>query len=856
MGEVNELVRIQVVLEGIEQSNVAIVELSEKSIERLKEAFKSVSKSAKKVAADITDSFDDVGDVLEKQLVEPAERAALSITQVRDAQKLLNQAFADSATVEQRQRIAQLIRVYDVLETEIVVAAKAQDLFETRLRGFDASSSAASASLIQLGRGVEDVRFGFAFAINNIEPFITSLRRVRETAAATGTTLSQQFLGALGGPAGLLFIFQALLTAAVVLKPAFDALFVEGSDEVNRLNDALDTALDTLLEIDRSSNIEFTLAADEGTLKRQLETVESFLLVTQTQIRKIAEFTINSIAVNLRIAGTALTATFDKLNEEEQEELENLKRREAATLRLIAQLEEQIALTLALAASTDVLRETETGEEGISQEAQRDATKLKRLRERLARELAKTRIELNEDVEARAIEKAEETFRKRLDLARELGDAAAIIEFEQALADRRLQISEEFADKREALERRVFRTIEAETKRAGDVAVREGEKETAALFKEIAKQEAERIRFATNQIQTNQRIARSIEREARETLREIRRIQRNVQRFTDAVADTFVRVARQRREITDVDIALEQKNFREEEAALRDSLNRRLISQEDFAIELAALQQERARFEKDVEKDRASFIARSAEELGARLIDIIAQETSKFIANQIARFVFAQTQIAAATATTIASMVAIGTAAAPAAAAVSIATFGGAAAAGTSAATTGILSITALVKALQASAGAFPSPFEEGGFTGNRNRHQIAGIVHGGEYVFPERTVRNDVRAFLALDTLLRSGVRLTDLLHSVGVSGFQAGGFVPLPESTRFFSIPNQQSPLLNRTNAEFRRLNEGFDALRRTVEELAERPNLIRFDTRNSRKLTQGTTVQRDQAIPRRFR
>jgi phage-related minor tail protein len=81
----------------------------------------------------------------------------------------------------------------------------------------------------------------------------------------------------------------------------------------------------------------------------------------------------------------------------------------------------------------------------------------------------------------------------------------------------------------------------------------------------------------------------------------------------------------------------------------------------------------------------------------------------------------------------VASATTLAAAYAPAAAAVSLASVGATAAP----AMTGMISTYSLAKMLS-----IPIGFKQGGYTGNTGKDEVAGVVHGGEYVFNAESVR------------------------------------------------------------------------------------------------------------------
>lgn len=917
MAEVNEVVRVSVIFDNAD-ATVQKVELADASVQNLVDSFRMVGKEGKQAGTNIVEGVDLVGQRLEAQLNDPLRKSTLTIREVKKAQLELNDAFERAATPQQGQKIASLRRQYDGLEQEIVAAADAQDVFRTRLGGFGAQGSAGAASLIQLTRGIEDVRFGLFAAINNIEPFITSLNRLDRVAASTGVTVRQQLIGALGGPAGLLFIGQALFTAFTLLRPVVDALFDDGIEDANEFRDLLDQSVNLLSDFE-NFDISFKFSSDVNELQEDLDRINGELLRLQQS---------NQAGFNLEIGQAAVQDTVDgvekltflsreELKQRQQiadflaegsiegekrleraaEDLQFLERQKIAIeerLRLLRLLTNQTETLNRVGAGTEVNEETEEARKKREREEERIA----RLREKLDREIASSRALIIENEAEQEIAKVEEIFRRRIDLANELNDNEARLELEQILANRIAQIQEEAAleaeEKRrkaaeerlkqqekledvlqksriEAIDDELVKALEAEeeTFRKRIELANDQDNIAAALelqtllevrktqiTEEFAKKRADA------ELKEQARLQREADRLAREQAREFEATLREVQRFTDAFVFSLIDAARAGRGITDQEISLTLDQFNREEKELRDSLERRLIDREEFSLRIRELNLSRSNFERDVEEENASFIKRLSTDLGSFLIQEFGRRASAFIASAITQQLFAKTQLAAATVTTAAAMSTIAAASAPAAAAVSIATFGGAAATGAAAATAAILQIQSLVTGLQAAAViGFESggPVEIGsasGFTGNWKRNKVTGVVHGGEWVFEQPLVAKDPGAFRGLHSYLRNGGDLRALMDLYGLSGFQAGGPVgSILPSSQFISRTNDTNSDFSRINAQFAALNSNFALMQRAITELAQRPVHINIDQQNSRALNNSAIVEEKDVVPRRL-
>ena len=678
MAEVNEVVRVSVIFDNGQQA-VQQVQLTEDSVTQLADAFRVVGQEGRNAGTNIVEGVDLVAARLQSQLNDPLQRSVLTIRQVRQAQNELNDAFERAATATQGRQIAELRRQYDGLEQEIVEAAEAQDVFRTRLNGFGAQGSAGAASLIQLTRGVEDLRFGAFAAINNIEPFITSLQRLDRVAASTGVSVRQQLIGALSGPAGLLFIGQALFTAFTLLRPVIDSLFEDGTEDATEFRDLVEEIGGQLLQFEEF-DISFNISADPEELQDQVNAVEreiqrlnnlaaadvnqpdfDFLVELDENLRGLlpAQQALNDAQQELN-DGLIEQAEFERrvgdILKDNAEELLNagVTRQQLAREDIellgpqLEALRERLVLARSLVSTQEALNragleETSADAEENAREAEREATRIARLRERLERELAATRASLLDDAAEQEIAKTEETFRRRIDLARQLNDNEAILELEIALQQRITQIraealAEQLDEERKAAEARArdAERLENELQKSRIASI---EDELEQRLAQEEEQFRKRIELATDQnnlvaalelhllleqrktqiteefaqkradaeLREQQRLNREAERAAARAQREFEARVREVQRFTDAFINSVVDAAQTGRGISDSEIELVRDQFDAEEAALRESYDRRLLTAQEFSLQLRQLNQQRADFDKEVEEENAQL---------------------------------------------------------------------------------------------------------------------------------------------------------------------------------------------------------------------------------------------------------
>lgn len=227
-----------------------------------------------------------------------------------------------------------------------------------------------------------------------------------------------------------------------------------------------------------------------------------------------------------------------------------------------------------------------------------------------------------------------------------------------------------------------------------------------------------------------------------------------------------------------------------------------------------------------------------AKSLREALYDVATQALSQLIAGlvkvgiQYALNAALGTSMAATmTAANVALAATVATAWAPAAALVSLASFG----TNSIAAATALTTTTALAEGIAAMAGGFKS----GGYTGNIGPDDVAGVVHGREYVFDAKsTSRIGVGNLMAL----QSGAEL-------GGSGRAASEGRPVGGTNLNVTVKNEYGP---EVDFEVRQLTES------DVEVIAKRvvsketdmlvaQNLTNPNSKSSRALARNTTTSR---------
>ncbi|NBC16706.1 MAG: phage tail tape measure protein [Bacteroidetes bacterium] len=483
-----------------------------------------------------------------------------------------------------------------------------------------------------------------------------------------------------------------------------------------------------------------------------------------------------------------------------------------------------------------------------------------RKEEQLAQRVEDFRIGLIEDTEARARALIEQRYAEALALARELGDAEAAARLEglqgEALSqsasqfrDQLLNAADAFSAQLESGDAADELGIEAELKRINDE--RKEDEEAIADARERG------LRIALDLY--DQQVARS------------RQIVRDVFSAIEAAARFESR-------FSDAEIDLQRDRFAQEEEELRNSLETRAISQEEYHRRMRELAVDRSEFEKEVERDRASFISRSVVNLKNLAIqaalDALKEKAAAWITEQV---LFAEkeatktgTQAAGTAARSALSLQEIAANVASAASAIatavanairwvfttipfplSLAVAGGAAA-----------SVIALWRGARNQLG-----FAEGGYTGRGAREEPAGVVHRDEFVLTKRAVRGRPQPFYRLMAALERGqVAPSDLdawlrtlgagyatgasvMASLGLPGFAEGGFADAAVLTP--AVPGGTTPPsvdMEPVRQEVRQLRGQVADLVRTLQRERQSPPPVIIGDQDSRKIVEtGTSTRR---------
>ena len=275
-------------------------------------------------------------------------------------------------------------------------------------------------------------------------------------------------------------------------------------------------------------------------------------------------------------------------------------------------------------------------------------------------------------------------------------------------------------------------------------------RENLASLDQFAEAEAERIEtveemnFASVARQRDAQRA-AIEEAARLAEQKLQQIQSYIGAAFDGVVNAF-ETSLFGGGRSDAEIEKQKRRYRQEEAALKDSLKKKRIDQEDYALEMQLLDERRSAFSQQVEAERAGFITGSLLALSdvakQAALDVLKAELVKAAGKQVSQV--------------------MGTVPFP----LNIGIAGAA-----------YLAVLGLEKAITGAAGFF-----DGGYTGGGDPRSAAGVVHGGEFVMTADTVRGNPLPFYSIMDSIRTNRVSVEELAAVARGGYFGGGFVPVP--------------------------------------------------------------------------
>jgi hypothetical protein len=140
-----------------------------------------------------------------------------------------------------------------------------------------------------------------------------------------------------------------------------------------------------------------------------------------------------------------------------------------------------------------------------------------------------------------------------------------------------------------------------------------------------------------------------------------------------------------------------------------------------------------------------------------------------------------------------------------------------------------------------AGVGTLLGSFDEGGYTGDLASDDVAGVVHGGEYVMSAEATRGNVAEMHAIHEAMRGGISVDRVLEISGLPGYASGGHVAeISAMTQPVTSTSSESASTGQgQNTEA--LRSELRALRKDVRALADRPNIIHVGRRGSKDIVE---------------
>lgn len=341
------------------------------------------------------------------------------------------------------------------------------------------SSNAANMFLVDLSRGLDDLRYGIPAVINNLDPLALSFGRTKEQAdqltASTGKNVGVMRLlfSTLGTTGGVLAIsvlavnILALTGAAEKLGEMFEGVIGKAKRTRDRIKEISDEIINFQLQAEKPLGVR---DADE------LRLTISLLEEQKERLEESKSLAKDTFALFSDSRSTALDAINPKL-----EATTRLLKKAKESLEE-AELTEQVDFAVGTSGVRNILSPEEEAEA-----ARKAAEKAASERERAIRQFrdleAQLSIESIEEGQARELAEVEATYRERLALARKAGgDTAAI---DAAYARERLAVERQYlaqAAEAEAAYSAALAEIEDQRLRI------QGATETAILERKLARQ--------------------------------------------------------------------------------------------------------------------------------------------------------------------------------------------------------------------------------------------------------------------------------------------------------------------------------------------------------------------------------
>jgi outer membrane murein-binding lipoprotein Lpp len=140
--------------------------------------------------------------------------------------------------------------------------------------------------------------------------------------------------------------------------------------------------------------------------------------------------------------------------------------------------------------------------------------------------------------------------------------------------------------------------------------------------------------------------------------------------------------------------------------------------------------------------------------------------------------------------------------------------------------------------------GGLISAFDEGGYTGDVGTDQVAGVVHGGEYVMSAEAVDGQVAEVHAVHELMKGGLSMDRILEVSGLPGYAGGG--PVGSTVAGMTQPVTRVQVdRGGQSTDTRELRRGLERIERVIRDQTKRlenvERVVSVDRRSARKIVE---------------
>lgn len=162
-----------------------------------------------------------------------------------------------------------------------------QQRIETGFKGMASSSASANLALVNLGRIVQDLPFGFLGISNNIDPALTSFRNLVRETGSTRLALSS-LLRSLMGSGGLIFALGSLLPTAMLVAQTGFNMFKKGAEDAEQaFSEFTQSLIDDSRSIRESTAFDFLSVRETQNQIESLERIEGVVKTIADTYRSI-----------------------------------------------------------------------------------------------------------------------------------------------------------------------------------------------------------------------------------------------------------------------------------------------------------------------------------------------------------------------------------------------------------------------------------------------------------------------------------------------------------------------------------------------------------------------------------------